>query len=74
MAAGAVAGGVVNALWRDAPWLVWAVENIAQPAGQIFLRMLSLVVVPLVFTSLVLGVTGLGDLTRLGRLSVTRRW
>jgi DAACS family dicarboxylate/amino acid:cation (Na+ or H+) symporter len=69
LAAGAVAGGVANALWRDAPWLAWAVDNVAQPAGQIFLRMLFMIVVPLVFTSLVLGVTGLGDVSRLGRLT-----
>ena len=66
---GAVAGVVGNVLWRDAPWLDWVVDNVAQPAGQIFLRMLFMVVVPLVFTSLVLGVTGLGDISRLGRLS-----
>lgn len=70
LAAGAVAGGAANVLWRDAPWLVWAVENLAQPAGQIFLRLLFMVVVPLVFTSLVLGVTGLGDVSRLGRLGL----
>ena len=70
LASGAVAGGAANVLWRDAPWLVWAVANVAQPAGQIFLRLLFMVVVPLVFTSLVLGVTGLGDVSRLGRLSV----
>ena len=67
--AGAAAGGAGNALWRDAAWLVWAVDNVAQPAGQIFLRLLFMVVVPLVFTSLVLGVAGLGDVSRLGRLS-----
>lgn len=66
---GALAGIVANVLWRDAPALVWVIEKVAQPAGQIFLRMLFMVVVPLVFTSLVLGVTGLGDLTRLGRIS-----
>jgi dicarboxylate/amino acid:cation (Na+ or H+) symporter, DAACS family len=66
---GAAAGITSNILWRDAPALVWIVEHVAQPAGQIFLRMLFMVVVPLVFTSLVLGVSGLGDLTRLGRIS-----
>jgi DAACS family dicarboxylate/amino acid:cation (Na+ or H+) symporter len=69
LAGGAAAGGAANALWRDAPWLAWVVDNVAQPAGQIFLRLLFMVVVPLVFTSLVLGVTGLGDVSRLGRLS-----
>jgi Na+/H+-dicarboxylate symporter len=66
---GAAAGITSNVLWREAPALVWIVEHIAQPAGQIFLRMLFMVVVPLVFTSLVLGVSGLRDLTRLGRIS-----
>jgi DAACS family dicarboxylate/amino acid:cation (Na+ or H+) symporter len=66
---GAVAGIASNILWREAPALLWIVEHVAQPAGQIFLRMLFMVVVPLVFTSLVLGVAGLGDLTRLGRIS-----
>lgn len=38
--------------------------------GQVFLRMLFMVVVPLVFTSLVQGVTELGDVTRLGRMGL----
>ena len=66
---GAVAGGVANRLWRGAPALDWVVDHVAQPVGQVFLRLLFMVVVPLVFTSLVLGVTGLGDLSRLGRIS-----
>jgi len=66
---GAVAGGVCNALWRDTAGLALVVRNVAQPVGQVFLRLLFMVVVPLVFTSLVLGVNGLGDLTRLGRIS-----
>jgi len=39
-----------------------------EPVGQIFLRMLFMIVVPLVFTSLTLGVASLGDLRRLGRI------
>jgi DAACS family dicarboxylate/amino acid:cation (Na+ or H+) symporter len=38
------------------------------PVGQIFLRMLFMVVIPLVFASLALGVASLGDLKRLGRV------
>lgn len=38
------------------------------PIGQIFLRMLFMVVIPLVFSSLALGVASLGDLKRLGRV------
>ncbi len=66
---GAAAGGLCNALWRDSGGLALFVANVAQPVGQVFLRLLFMVVVPLVFTSLVLGVNGLGDLSRLGRIS-----
>ncbi|MBI5440775.1 MAG: dicarboxylate/amino acid:cation symporter [Deltaproteobacteria bacterium] len=38
------------------------------PVGQVFLRMLFMVVIPLVFSSLALGVASLGDLKRLGRV------
>ena len=65
---GAGAGALANALWRDAPLLARLVDQVAQPVGQVFLRLLFMVVVPLVFTSLVLGVAGLGDVGRLGRI------
>ncbi len=41
---------------------------IAGPVGQIFLRMLFMIVVPLVFASITLGVAGLGDIRRVGRV------
>ncbi len=65
---GAIAGVGSNMLWGDAPALGWIVDNLAQPVGQIFMRMLFMVVVPLVFTSLTLGVAGLGDVRRIGRI------
>lgn len=66
---GAVAGVLANHLWRDSPRLLWVVDNLAQPVGQVFLRMLFMVVVPLVFTSLALGVAALGDVSRIGRIA-----
>ncbi|HEY8485336.1 MAG TPA: dicarboxylate/amino acid:cation symporter [Longimicrobiales bacterium] len=65
---GAGAGLVGNVLWRGEPALAWVISHVAQPVGQVFLRMLFMVVVPLVFTSLALGVAGLGDLRRVGRI------
>jgi len=66
---GATAGVLANSfIGRDNPQLVWAVDNVAQPVGQVFLRMLFMVVVPLVFASLTLGVAGLGDLRKVGRI------
>ena len=41
---------------------------VAIPIGQIFLRMLFMVVMPLVFASIALGVAGLGDIRRVGRV------
>jgi DAACS family dicarboxylate/amino acid:cation (Na+ or H+) symporter len=68
LAAGAVVGGVANAFAAGAPWLEWLAENVAGPAGQIFLRLLLMTVVPLVFASVVLGVAGLGDIRKVGRI------
>ena len=39
-----------------------------RPVGQLFMRLIKMVVVPLVFASLLVGVAGLGDIRKLGRL------
>jgi DAACS family dicarboxylate/amino acid:cation (Na+ or H+) symporter len=65
---GAAAGVTANTLARESPRLDWIVANLAQPVGQIFLRLLFMVVVPLVFASVTLGVASLGDLRRIGRV------
>ncbi len=65
---GAVAGVASNLLWHGTPRLEWFINNLANPVGQVFLRMLFMVVVPLVFTTLALGVANLGDLRKLGRV------
>ncbi|MBS4029678.1 MAG: dicarboxylate/amino acid:cation symporter [Ignavibacteriales bacterium] len=44
------------------------IDTIAHPVGQIFLRLLFIVVVPLVFASLASGVAGLGDISKLGKI------
>lgn len=69
LALGTVAGLAAGVWAGDAPAVEWLVTYVAEPAGQIFLRLLLMVVIPLVFTTLVLGVAGLGDLDRLGRMS-----
>lgn len=50
--------------------LSWVVQNVAEPIGQIFLRLIFMVVVPLVFCALVLGVAGMGNPRRLGRVGL----
>ncbi len=65
---GALAGVLVNIAAGDAPWVEAINSYVAGPVGQIFLRLLMMVVVPLVFATLALGVARLGDLGKIGRL------
>jgi len=65
---GALVGSLTNAFFGDAGWVRWVADNVAYPVGQIFLRMLFMTVVPIVFTSIALGVAGIGDMKTLGRL------
>jgi DAACS family dicarboxylate/amino acid:cation (Na+ or H+) symporter len=71
MVVGIVAGISVNALiGGDNPRVVWTISNITEPVGQLFLRLLLMIVVPLVFSSLVVGVAGIGDVRKLGRVGL----
>ncbi len=66
---GAAAGLGANALLgADDPRLAWTVNNVASPIGALFLRLLLMVVMPLVFSALVVGVAGIGDVRKLGRV------
>jgi Na+/H+-dicarboxylate symporter len=65
---GATGGSVSNLVFEGTPQLMWMVDNVLNPIGQIFLRMLFMVVIPLVFTSVTLGVASLGDPRRIGRI------
>jgi len=47
----------------------WLATQVLDPLGQVFLRMLFFVVVPLIFSSLMLGIVQLGALGRLGPLA-----
>jgi len=51
----------------DTAWVQWLTSNITGPAGQIFLRLLFMLVIPLLFSALVVGVAEMGDLKALGR-------
>jgi dicarboxylate/amino acid:cation (Na+ or H+) symporter, DAACS family len=66
---GAVVGIAANQLLGGDHGAVEFVNKyLANPVGQIFLRLLFMIVVPLVFASITLGVAGLGDLRRVGRV------
>ncbi len=66
-----LAGGLlVHAFAGGEPWVEGVVRNVAYPIGQIFLRLIFMIVVPLVFSSLVLGVLELGGVHKLGRVGL----
>lgn len=73
---GAVSGLLANTLSPPEPdgspnaELLWIAKNIADPIGQIFLRLIFMVVIPLVFTALVLGVVSIGNVRQLGRMGL----
>ncbi|HEX6201576.1 MAG TPA: dicarboxylate/amino acid:cation symporter [Thermoanaerobaculia bacterium] len=66
--AGAAAGSLAHLLFADHPALAVFLTWVAQPIGQVFLRLLFMLVVPLVVSALILGVAGLGDLKSLARV------
>jgi DAACS family dicarboxylate/amino acid:cation (Na+ or H+) symporter len=68
---GVAAGLAVNYVWGDSnPGVERFVSNFTEPIGALFLRLLLMIVVPLVFSSLVVGVAGIGDVRRLGRVGL----
>jgi dicarboxylate/amino acid:cation (Na+ or H+) symporter, DAACS family len=71
LALGAVTGLAASAiLGPDDANLAWVVRNLASPIGALFVRLLLMIVVPLVFSALVVGVAGVGDVRKLGRVGL----
>jgi DAACS family dicarboxylate/amino acid:cation (Na+ or H+) symporter len=72
---GAAAGVTVNFLFMTDPEsaaagrVEWVLTYVTRPLGAVFLNMLFMVVMPLVFCSLSLGVSSLGQVGKLGRLA-----
>ena len=66
---GLIGGLAVYALTGgDPPWLIWLTTNVTGPVGSVFLRLLFMLVIPLVFSALVMGIAELGDIRQLGKM------
>lgn len=50
--------------------LAWWLTHVVQPVGRLFIRIIFMVVIPLVFSAIVLGVAEMGDLRKLGRVGL----
>lgn len=66
--AGLVAGLLCNVFLNGNESVLWIVNNIAYPAGQIFLRLIFMIIVPLIFAAIALGVADFGDIKKVGRV------
>ena len=50
--------------------LSWWLSDVIQPVGRLFIRIIFMVVIPLIFSAIVLGVAEMGDLRKLGRVGL----
>lgn len=68
---GAVVGAALQAFGvQNEPAVKNLIDNVAKPGGKIFLNMIFMIVVPLLFSALVLGVAEIGDARRVGRVGL----
>ena len=61
---GLIAGIIVGAIFYGNP----NIETYLQPLGTIFINMIKMIVVPIIVSTLIVGVAGTGDLKQLGKL------
>jgi len=69
-AAGLIGGLVVNLTSGDAAWVRTVTTYVTGPAGQLFLRLLFMLVIPLLFSALITGIAEMGDLASLKRVGL----
>ena len=62
---GLVGGLIVYATQPDAAWVDTVVTYVTGPIGQIFLRLLFMLVIPLLFSALVVGIAEMGEIRAL---------
>src|SRR3990170_4615851 len=67
---GLTAGLIANATSNDAAWVEWITTYVTGPVGQIFLRLLFMLVIPLLFSALVVGIAEMRDIRSLKRVGL----
>jgi DAACS family dicarboxylate/amino acid:cation (Na+ or H+) symporter len=70
LVAGATAGVAVNLLTGGGALTQRVVSLVTEPLGKMWLSALIMIVIPLIISTLSLGVAGLGSLKRLGRIGI----
>jgi proton glutamate symport protein len=64
---GIAVGAVLNYYSSDKAW--W-IATVLQPAGDLFIRLIKMIVIPIVISSLIVGIAGVGDSKKLGRIGI----
>lgn len=67
---GLTLGLIVHVSARDAAWVETVTTYVTEPIGQIFLRLLFMLVIPLLFSALVIGIAEMGEIRSLRRVGV----
>jgi DAACS family dicarboxylate/amino acid:cation (Na+ or H+) symporter len=67
---GLTAGLIVYMTQPGAPWVQAVTTYVTGPIGQIFLRLLFMLVIPLLFAALVVGIAEMGDIRSLRRVGI----
>jgi len=65
---GLAAGLLAYTFARDAHWVATVIAYVTMPAGQIFLRLLFMLVLPLLFSALVIGIAEMGEISALRKV------
>jgi len=68
--AGAAAGTLVNFFAAGNPIVTTLVASVAEPFGRVWLNGLIMVVIPLIISTVAVGVAGLGSLAHVGRIGL----
>ena len=69
-AIGLIAGLIAYSTSRDAAWVEFVTTYITGPIGQVFLRLLFMLVIPLLFSALVVGISEMGEIKSLKRVGL----
>ena len=61
-------GAAAELPWQCTPWVKLITQYVTDPIGQLFLRLIFMLVIPLLFSALVMGVSEMGDVRAFGRI------
>jgi Na+/H+-dicarboxylate symporter len=67
---GLILGLIAYSTQRDAAWVEFVTTYVTTPIGQIFLRLLFMLVIPLLFSALVVGISEMGEIRSLKRVGL----